>query len=102
MAIEVGAGQVHAVAGQDVVAALERVRDRDLARSGPTRTSEKSEVPPPMSAHEHQLFAVDVAFMVQRGSDGFKLETAPRQSPLRVPRLQAPRAEPGRRGRGRG
>jgi hypothetical protein len=45
VAVEVGAGHMHAVAGQDVVRAVDAG-----ARCGPTRTTEKSEVPPPMSA----------------------------------------------------
>ena len=56
-AVEVGAGDVHAVVGEDVVLALER----GARRSGPTRTTEKSEVPPPMSATSTICSRVDAA-----------------------------------------
>jgi hypothetical protein len=61
---------VHAVVGQDVVAAFGTA----AARCGPTRTMEKSEVPPPMSATSTQLFARDAALVVQRRGDGLVLE----------------------------
>ena len=45
-AVEIGAACAEAVVGRDVAASI---RQRRPARPGPTRTTDRSEVPPPMS-----------------------------------------------------
>ena len=61
--------QVHAVVGQDVVAALgaaaarrAHAHEREVGRAA-------ADV-----GHQHELFAVDPAFVVERGGDRFVLE----------------------------
>ncbi len=69
VAVEVGAGQVHAVVGQDVVTALGTAAPRRAHAHQREVGCAAADV-----GHQHQLFAVDVAFVVQRGGDRFELE----------------------------
>ena len=65
-------------------------------RSGPSRTTVKSEVPPPMSTTSTSDFARDAALVVEGGGDGLELERRRRSKP-------APRGSPAaRRLRARG
>jgi hypothetical protein len=69
MAVEVGAGDVHAVVGQDVVAPVERRGGRGRrARARSPRCRRRCRPP------ARTLLGVDAALVVQRGGDGLELE----------------------------
>ena len=49
-------------------------RSLERARSGETRTTEKSEVPPPIVGDQRDFLGADAALIVERGGDRLELE----------------------------
>ena len=83
MTVEVGAREVHAVVAQDVVLAIQ-------PRAAPGCHAHERKVRGAATdvGHQHELFALHAALVIQRGGDGFVLEVHLREADLARSLLQ--------------